>query len=81
MSSLLQRRLTIPATLLMILLFAAVAVLAQASWTKAAPFPEPAEELYGIAANGKMYVMGGYEAGKPMGIVEEYDPATDKWTK
>jgi Kelch motif protein/kelch motif-containing protein len=81
MSSLLQRRLTIPATLAMLLFSAAVAVLAQASWTKAAPFPEPAEELYGIAANGKIYVMGGYEAGKPLGIVQEYDPAADKWTK
>ena len=26
--------------------------------------------------------MGGYgEAGKPVGMVWEYDPATDKWTK
>src|SRR5580700_10777408 len=55
---------------------------AQGHWEKAAPFPEPEEELYGSAANGKMYVMGGYgEGGKPVGMVWEYDPATDKWNK
>ena len=26
-------------------------------WKKGAPFPEPDEELYGVAANGKLYVM------------------------
>ena len=51
-------------------------------WKRGAPFPEPEEELDGAAANGKMYVMGGYgEAGKPVGMVWEYDPANDKWTK
>ena len=53
-----------------------------ARWSKAAPFPEPEEELYGVAANGKMYVMGGYGVnGDPVGMLWEYDPATDKWTK
>ena len=29
-------------------------------WDKpAAPFPEASEEVYGIAANGKLYVFGG----------------------
>ena len=49
-------------------------------WSKAAPFPEPQEELYGVAANGKMYVIGGFHNG-PTGLNYEYDPATDKWTK
>jgi len=49
-------------------------------WSKAAIFPEPQEELYGVAANGKMYVMGGFHNG-PSGLNYEYDPATDKWTK
>ena len=53
----------------------------QGHWSKAAPFPQPEEELYGVAANGKMYVFGGYGAGKPVGMLWEYDPATDKWTK
>src|SRR5258705_13127112 len=29
-------------------------------WDKAAPFPEPEEELYGVQAAGKMYVIGGF---------------------
>jgi hypothetical protein len=29
-------------------------------WKKAAPFPEPDEELYCVAVNGKMYVIGGW---------------------
>ena len=65
-----------------VLLMSAATARAQGHWEKAAPFPEPEEELYGVAANGKMYVMGGYgEGGKPVGMVWEYDPAVDKWTK
>src|SRR5499433_1687069 len=55
---------------------------AAGKWVKLAPFPEPAEELFGVAASGKMYVMGGLAPGwKPRGLVYEYDPAADKWTK
>src|SRR5215831_11181111 len=55
---------------------------AQGKWIKLAVFPEPAEELLGVAAGGKMYVLCGLAPGwKPMGLVYEYDPATDKWTK
>jgi len=51
-------------------------------WIKRAPFPEPAEELYGIAAGGKMYVFGGLLPGwKPRALAYEYDPASDKWIK
>ena len=32
-------------------------------WSRAAPFPEPAEEVYGIAAGGKLYVFGGLAPG------------------
>ena len=53
----------------------------QSPWKKAAPFPEPDEELYGVAVNGKMYVIGGWGEGKARGANYEYDPATDKWTK
>jgi N-acetylneuraminic acid mutarotase len=55
---------------------------AQGKWTKAATFPEPEEELYGVAAGGKMYVLGGFGVGgKPVGMNWQYDPASDKWTK
>jgi N-acetylneuraminic acid mutarotase len=52
-------------------------------WEKAAPFPEPEEELYGVEAGDKMYVIGGFsENGKPApAMVYEYDAAADRWTK
>jgi N-acetylneuraminic acid mutarotase len=50
-------------------------------WKKGAPFPEPDEELYGVAVNGKLYVIGGWGDGKARGANYEYEPATDKWTK
>jgi N-acetylneuraminic acid mutarotase len=88
-------------------------------WSKAAPFPQPEEELYGTVINGKFYVVGGFgfnplppsgtvtlnpaapggngNAGRaggggaavnpgpcggcPPGLVYEYDPGPDKWTK
>ena len=40
-----------------------------ARWSKAATFPEPEEELYGVAANGRMYVYGGYGSGHPVGML------------
>src|SRR2546422_344177 len=63
-------------------LLCASGAFAQGKWTKLAAFPEPAEELLGASANGKMYVFCGLAPGwKPIGMVYEYDPATDKWTK
>ena len=64
--------------------FGTSALLAQmptSPYKKGAPFPEPDEELYGVAANGKLYVIGGWGDGKARGVNYEYDPATDKWTK
>ena len=41
-----------------------------------------AEEVLGAAAGGKLYVFAGLNPGwKPKGLVYEYDPASDKWTK
>src|SRR4026208_2550242 len=60
---------------------AALAQMPTSPWKKAAPFPEPDEELYGVACNGKMYVIGGWGDGKARGANYEYDPATDQWTK
>jgi N-acetylneuraminic acid mutarotase len=51
-------------------------------WVSLAPFPEASEEVYGIAAGGKMYVFGGLGPGwTPKGLVFEYDPANDTWSK
>lgn len=51
-------------------------------WSRAAPFPEASEEVYGIGAGGKLYVFGGLAPGwTPKGLVYEYDPESDAWTK
>jgi len=51
-------------------------------WVKLTPFPDASEEVYGIASGGKLYIFGGLApAWTPKGLVFEYDPATDKWTK
>ncbi len=73
----LQRALTLAG------LFAATpAVYAQAKWARLAPFPEPAEEILGAAAGGEMYVFAGLApVWKPMGMVYEYDLASNQWTK
>jgi N-acetylneuraminic acid mutarotase len=82
MSRVLQRATAIVA--LMASVVFATTLLAQmptSPWKKGAPFPEPDEELYGVPANGKLYVIGGWGDGKARGANYEYDPATDKWTK
>src|ERR1700740_2795930 len=60
---------------------AGLAQLPPSPWKKGAPFPEPDEELFGVAVGGKMYVIGGWGGGKARGANYEYDPASDKWTK
>src|SRR5271168_3117595 len=53
-------------------------------WASVAPFPEPKEEVTGVAANGKMYVFAGLVSAPiwlPVGMVYEYDPPANKWTK
>src|SRR5919106_6103776 len=82
MSNVLQRGPAIVAVIAgLVFASAALAQMPTSPWKKAAPFPEPDEELYGVAANGKLYVIGGWAGGKAAGVTYEYDPATDKWTK
>jgi len=70
--------------------FSLLSVLAPAAnaqggkWLSLPPFPEPHEEVIGQAANGKMYVFAGLVSAPiwlPVGMVYEYDPATNQWTK
>ena len=75
-----RRVLAVLASSAVILLLTATAF-TQGRWTKLAPFPEPDEELYGVAAGGKIHVLGGFGGGKARGAVFEYDPAADRWTK
>ena len=83
MSKVLKRGTAMLAVLMASLVFAtsALAQMPTSPWKKGAPFPEPDEELYGVPANGKLYVFGGWDGGKARGAAYEYDPATDKWTK
>ena len=82
MSKVLQRGTAILAVIAsLVFATAALAQMPTSPWKKAAPFPEPDEELYGVAVNGKLYVIGGWGDGKARGVNYEYDPATDKWTK
>src|SRR6202030_3691550 len=78
----LQQR-TAVAAVMASLVFAAAALaqMPTSPWKKGAPFPQPDEELYGVALNGKMYVIGVWDEGKAAGINYEYDPTTDKWTQ
>jgi len=83
MSKVLKRGTAMLAVLMASVVFAttALAQMPTSPWKKAAPFPEADEELYGVAANGKLYVMGGWGDGKARGANYEYDPATDRWAK
>ncbi len=54
----------------------------QGRWISLAPFPTPTEELAGAAANGRLYASLGLLPGfKPAGVMYEYDPTADAWTK
>lgn len=51
-------------------------------WMKGAPFPEPSGELVGGSVGDKLYVFCGLGPGRiPQGLVYEYDPTANKWTK
>jgi N-acetylneuraminic acid mutarotase len=52
----------------------------QGRWVKLAPMPLKNEEFVFGVANSKLYVLGGNGDG-PTGLVQEYDPAADKWTR
>lgn len=70
------------AQIILVLVLCAPAAYPQTKWVKLAPFPEPAEEISGVAAGGKLYVFAGLApVWKPMGMVYEYDPAADTWTR
>jgi N-acetylneuraminic acid mutarotase len=83
MSKVLKRGIAMLAVMITCMVFVttALAQMPTSPWKKGAPFPEPDEELYGVAAKGKLYVFGGWDGGKARGVAYEYDPATDKWTK
>jgi N-acetylneuraminic acid mutarotase len=55
---------------------------AQTAWEPLAPFPGPTREIALVAAAGKIYAFAGQgNAYTPLGLVYEYDPASNSWTK
>src|SRR6185295_8521887 len=68
-TTMLRRGIAILAVVATTLVFttAALAQMPPSPWKKGAPFPEPDEELYGVAVNGKLYVIGGWDEGKARG--------------
>ncbi len=73
----------------LILVAAAAAADAQTQgrWMRLAPLPEANEEWDSAVLNGRLYLFGGNpvaaggKQGAPPGLVFEYDPAADRWTK
>jgi N-acetylneuraminic acid mutarotase len=54
----------------------------QGKWVSLAPFPEALEEVGGASVGGNLYVFGGLRpVWIPAGVVYQYDPATNTWTK
>ena len=51
------------------------------TWKSKAPVPLARNEVVAVAAGGKIYVLGGNNAGDKYDLAtnEEYDPATDQW--
>jgi len=71
------------ASLLALLLSAACVSAQQSVWSKHAPIPRKSEEFSFATANDKIYLFGGNPGGDhaaPPGLVQEYDPAGDRWT-
>ena len=58
--------------------------LAQGKWTSLKPIPQGEEEVYGTAAGGKLYVLGGlgvFPGWEPKRMLWSFDPASSEWTK
>src|SRR3989454_12660974 len=57
---------------------------AQGTWTSLKPIPQGEEEVYGTAAGGKMYVLGGlgaFPSWEPKMMLWSFDPATSEWKR
>jgi N-acetylneuraminic acid mutarotase len=57
---------------------------AQGKWTSLTPIPQGEEEVYGTAAGGKLYVLGGlgiFPGWEPKQMLWSFDPASSEWTR
>ena len=56
----------------------------EGKWVRLAPYPQPTQEIGSAIVAGKLYILGAYGNNAPGGLAgwfNEYDPATDRWTK
>ena len=56
----------------------------QSKWSSLKPIPQGEEEVYGTAAGGKLYVLGGlgvFPGWEPKRMLWSFDPATSEWTR
>lgn len=51
------------------------------TWTKKTDMPTPRSSIATAVVNGKIYVIGGWDGGRPVSTVEEYDPLANRWKK
>ena len=66
--------------LLLVILLASPAF-AGSAWVALAPVITPRQEIAVAAANGRVYIFGGISAQRTiLTTVEEYDPATNRWS-
>src|SRR5919197_5290564 len=57
---------------------------AQGKWSSLKPIPQGEEEVYGTAAGGKLYVLGGlgiFPGWEPKQMLWSFDPTSSEWTK
>lgn len=57
---------------------------AQGKWTSLKPIPQGEEEVYGTAAGGKLYVLGGlgiFPGWEPKQMLWSFDPPSSEWTR
>src|SRR2546427_3088747 len=77
-------RVTLGLVLVMTVLLVAGPALAQGKWSQLKPIPQGEEEVYGTAAGGKMYVLGGlgaFPSWEPKMMLWSFDPATSEWKR
>jgi len=73
--------------LVIAIVLASVGIAGADTWTQKADMPTPRWNHSAAVVNGNIYVIGGVASepsflnGKELSVVEEYDPATDTWTR
>src|SRR2546430_14067832 len=79
-----MRSLTMATVCALTVLLMAGSAIAQGKWTSLKPIPQGEEEVYGTAAGGKLYVLGGLgvvPGWEPKPMPRGFDPGFCEWTK